>query len=58
MLIGGVAVTGLLQFGHDVSVVENEVVLLDLGRDFADASIWPRRQRRGERSSVTARWTS
>ena len=37
-----------LQFGHDVSVVENEnVVRVGVGQ--RPASIWPRRQRRGER---------
>ena len=38
----------VLQFGHDVSVVENSVHPAGPG-DGAAASIWPRRQRRGER---------
>ena len=50
--IGAWAGAGLLQFGHDVSVVENDDVpgaaRLRLG-----ASIWPRRQRRGENSGVS-----
>ena len=37
----------LLQFGHDVSVVENRVPE-GHRRDHRRASIWPRRQRRGE----------
>ena len=37
----------LLQFGHDVSVVENQESLDKAGAKGA-ASIWPRRQRRGE----------
>ena len=38
-----------LQFGHDVSVVENSGKYFGRG-DYLAASIWPRRQRRGERS--------
>ena len=37
-----------LQFGHDVSVVENVVALVAFGGFTPEASIWPRRQRRGE----------
>ena len=38
---------GALQFGHDVSVVENGVTPVSVDGS-GQASIWPRRQRRGE----------
>ena len=40
-----------LQFGHDVSVVENAACSPIPGRS-GRASIWPRRQRRGERGAT------
>ena len=46
-----------LQFGHDVSVVENREVYGQRGRGHT-ASIWPRRQRRGERLAVAAAYAA
>ena len=43
-----------LQFGHDVSVVENPSID-PLKEASADSSIWPRRQRRGERGIARLR---
>ena len=44
-----------LQFGHDVSVVENGGGPGGRGDGHRRASIWPRRQRRGERASCPRR---